>query len=61
MLFIGVLIFGLKKCNSVSFIRTKKIVVKTQKKMPFFGDGEILLVDNNFEIKVYPKAVRIIS
>lgn len=40
--------------------KTKKIVIRTNKEIYFMGDGELFDQNNNFEISIVPKAIKVI-
>ena len=49
------------KNEDVTFFQTNNISIKSEKPLKFFGDGELRLKDNDFNIQLIPKAVKIIA
>jgi len=45
--------------NNVSMWKSNTLILKTNKIVKYFGDGEILCEDNYFEIEVLPSALQI--
>lgn len=46
--------------EDVRFFRAKKIFIQSNKPLDFFGDGELRLRENLFDIQLIPRAARII-
>jgi len=60
--YIVILLF-LKKLHKSKFleiIQTGEVKVETQEKIPAHIDGNPFIIDNNFHVKIVPKALRII-
>ena len=49
------------RCAGVQQLRSATFTLTTDGPVPFFGDGEVLCVSDHFEIRVRPRALRVIG